>query len=295
MKIYGADKGMFENGKYEAVAKQLLEASAQYEVSSPQLTAALTGKVKFDSETLKDGKVAAGIGGVIPPMIFLVVFYISMTLLSNQMLNSTLEEKENRVTEMILTTLNPTTLITGKIISLFAAELVQILVFVAPVGLAYLFFRDSLPLLASGERIAQPSDPGCQKFQVVPGKHLPVVRRLIEVRKQPEKDLLVYQRQGWITRAAHESCPRFWCVGQWVCKCGAYPGRAEGMMPCVKGCPPFARPITQTSWARPRPSEGRWRQGDSLTGRCPEKPLKGPPGPRAHGGLQGVGVVLPRT
>ena len=30
--------------------------------------------------------------------------------LSNQMLNSTLEEKENRVTEMILTTLNPTTL-----------------------------------------------------------------------------------------------------------------------------------------------------------------------------------------
>ncbi|MFC4394691.1 ABC transporter permease [Arthrobacter sedimenti] len=146
VKVYGADKGMFENGKYEAVAKQLLEASAQYQVGSPQLTAALTGKVKFDSETFKDGQSAAGIGGVIPPMLFLVVFYISMILLSNQMLNSTLEEKENRVTEMILTTLNPTTLITGKIISLFAVGLVQILVFLAPVGLAYLFFRDSLAL-----------------------------------------------------------------------------------------------------------------------------------------------------
>lgn len=146
VKVYGADKGMFDNGKYEAVAKQLLAASAQHQVGSPQLTAALTGTVKFDSETFKDGKIAAGIGGVIPPMLFLVVFYISMILLSNQMLNSTLEEKENRVTEMILTTLNPTTLITGKIISLFAVGLVQILVFLAPVGLAYLFFRDSLAL-----------------------------------------------------------------------------------------------------------------------------------------------------
>ncbi|MDQ1053101.1 ABC-2 type transport system permease protein [Arthrobacter sp. SORGH_AS 212] len=146
VKIYGADVGMFENGKYEAVAKQLLEASAEYQVGSPKLTAALTETVKFDAETFKDGKVAAGIGGVIPPLLFLVVFYISMILLSNQMLNSTLEEKENRVTEMILTTLNPTTLITGKIISLFAVGLVQILVFLAPVGLAYLFFRDSLAL-----------------------------------------------------------------------------------------------------------------------------------------------------
>lgn len=144
--IYGADVGMFENGKYEAVAKQLLEASAEYQVGSPKLTAALTDTVKFDAETFKDGQVAAGIGGVIPPLLFLVVFYISMILLSNQMLNSTLEEKENRVTEMILTTLNPTTLITGKIISLFMVGLVQILVFLAPVGLAYLFFRDSLAL-----------------------------------------------------------------------------------------------------------------------------------------------------
>ena len=57
---------------------------------------------------------------------FLVIFYVSIILLSNQMLNSTLEEKENRVTEMILTTLNPTTLIIGKIIALFMVGLVQI-------------------------------------------------------------------------------------------------------------------------------------------------------------------------
>ncbi|WP_455834086.1 ABC transporter permease [Pseudarthrobacter siccitolerans] len=146
VKVYGADLGMFENGKYEAVAKQLLNAAAQSEVRNPQLAAALAGTVKFDSETYRDGQPSGGIGSVIPPLLFLVAFYIAMILLSNQMLNSTLEEKENRVTEMILTTLNPTTLITGKIISLFAVGLVQMLVFLAPVAAGYLFFRDSLAL-----------------------------------------------------------------------------------------------------------------------------------------------------
>jgi ABC-2 type transport system permease protein len=146
VKVYGVDKGMFENGKYEAVAKHLLTAAAQSQVNSPQLTAALTGGVVFESETYRDGQVSGGIGSVIPPLLFLVIFYISMILLSNQMLNSTLEEKENRVTEMILTTLNPTTLIMGKIISLFAVGLVQMAVFLTPVAVGYVFFRDSLAM-----------------------------------------------------------------------------------------------------------------------------------------------------
>ena len=137
---------MFENGKYEAVAKQLLNAAAQTQVDNPQLTAALAGAVNFESETYRDGKLSGGVGSVIPPMLFLVLFYVAMILLSNQMLNSTLEEKENRVTEMILTTLNPTTLITGKVISLFAVGLVQMLVFLTPIAAGYLFFRDSLAL-----------------------------------------------------------------------------------------------------------------------------------------------------
>ncbi|NSX37177.1 ABC transporter permease [Pseudarthrobacter oxydans] len=146
VKVYGADKGMFENGKYEAVAEQLLNAAAQSQVANPRLTAALSGGVDFDSETYRDGKPSGGIESVIPPLLFLVLFYVAMILLSNQMLNSTLEEKENRVTEMILTTLNPTTLITGKIISLFSVGLVQMLVFLAPIAAGYLFFRDSLAL-----------------------------------------------------------------------------------------------------------------------------------------------------
>jgi ABC-2 type transport system permease protein len=122
------------------------DGTSEAQVRNPQLAAALAGTVKFDSETYRDGQPSGVIGSVIPPLLFLVAFYIAMILLANQMLNSTLEEKENRVTEMILTTLNPTTLITGKIISLFAVGLVQMLVFLTPVAAGYLFFRDSLAL-----------------------------------------------------------------------------------------------------------------------------------------------------
>lgn len=146
VKVYGTDMGIFENGKYDAVAKQLLTASAQAAVSSPQLTAAASGDVKTESQTFKDGQATGGFGSAIPPLMFLLIFYISIILLSNQMLNSTLEEKENRVTEMILTTLNPTTLIIGKVIALFMVGLIQILVFLTPIVVGFLFFRDKLAI-----------------------------------------------------------------------------------------------------------------------------------------------------
>ena len=144
--VYGTDKGIFQNGTYDAVAKQLLVTAAEQEIGSPELTAVTQGDVTITTETYKNGLVSGGLNAVIPPLLFLVVFYISIILLGNQMLNSTLEEKENRVTEMILTTMNPTTLIVGKVASLFMVGLVQMLTFALPVVVGYLFFRENLAL-----------------------------------------------------------------------------------------------------------------------------------------------------
>jgi ABC-2 type transport system permease protein len=146
VRVYGTDKGIFENGKYDAVAKQILVTAAQQKIDSPQLTALVQGNVTITSQTYRDRKVYGGLNAVIPPMLFLVIFYVSIILLGNQMLSSTLEEKQNRVTEMILTTLNPTTLIIGKVLSLFVVGLLQMLIFAIPVIIGYLFFRSNLNL-----------------------------------------------------------------------------------------------------------------------------------------------------
>lgn len=145
-KVYGVDKGLFDNGQYDSIATQVLVVSAQGQIGDPVLTALAQGNISVTSTTFTDGEEAPGFMGMIPPLIFVAIFFLVFVLLSNQMLTSTLEEKENRVTEMILTTLNPTALISGKIISLFIVGFVQVLVFLLPVLVAYLFFRTSLNL-----------------------------------------------------------------------------------------------------------------------------------------------------
>ncbi|MDJ0350866.1 ABC transporter permease [Cryobacterium sp. PH29-G1] len=142
--VYGVDKGLFGNEAYNGLATQVLITSAQDRIGDPALTALAQGNVPITATTYTDGVEAAGFLGMIPPLIFVVIFFLVFTLLSNQMLTSTLEEKENRVTEMILTTLNPTVLISGKVISLFVVGFVQVLVFLLPVLVAYVFFRSSL-------------------------------------------------------------------------------------------------------------------------------------------------------
>ncbi len=146
IRVYGQDNGLFANGKYSSVAESILQSSVEQKVDSPQTTAILKGSVNSTTTTFKDGSVSGGFNAVVPALFFLVIFYIVILLLGNQMLNSTLEEKENRVTEMILTTINPTSLIIGKIVSLFMIGLVQMLVFAVPTVLAYLFFRQQLSI-----------------------------------------------------------------------------------------------------------------------------------------------------
>jgi len=144
--VYGVDKGIFNNGVYDAVATQLLVLSAQEKIANPELVSVVQSNFQTTTITYKGGQVSGGIQTVVPPLFFLLIFYVVIILLANQMLASTLEEKENRVTEMILTTLNPTTLVVGKVISLFLVGIVQMVVFAAPMVFGYFFFREDLNL-----------------------------------------------------------------------------------------------------------------------------------------------------
>lgn len=146
IRSYGLDKGIFNNGKYGAVAGQILKLSAEQAIGDKTLSALAVNKLNLQSITYKSGKESGNLGDVIPPLLFLVIFYMVIVLLGNQMLTSTLEEKENRVTEIILTTLNPTTLIIGKILSLFVIGITQMIVFSLPILIGFLFFREGLKI-----------------------------------------------------------------------------------------------------------------------------------------------------
>lgn len=132
-----------------ATAQSDAELSFTYSDASGYIDSAVAGA--FGGTVVTDDATAIaavnpGFGGILPPLIFLVLFFLTFVLLSNQMLTVTLEEKENRVTEMILTTVNPTALIGGKIVALFTVGLVQMFCFALPLLIGYVFFRTALSL-----------------------------------------------------------------------------------------------------------------------------------------------------
>ncbi|HEU0256961.1 MAG TPA: ABC transporter permease [Microbacteriaceae bacterium] len=159
IRIAAQDVGVFANGKYDAVAQAVLKQSVEQKIGNPTLSALAATTIRTDTVTYTSGARAGGIASIIPPMLFLVLFYLVILLLGNQMLSATLEEKENRVTEMILTTIEARSLILGKVVSLFAVGLVQMLVFAIPVVIGYVFLRDRLnfPSLNLADLIFDPA------------------------------------------------------------------------------------------------------------------------------------------
>ncbi len=145
VQIYAKDAGLFDNGRYQAVAQLILQQSVAPTVD-PQTTAILQNAVQFNSITYKNGVQFDGIKQLIAPGIFLVLFYVLIIMFGNQMLASTTEEKENRVIEMILTTIKARTLITGKILSLLVLALIQVVIILIPVIIAYALLHGALSL-----------------------------------------------------------------------------------------------------------------------------------------------------
>ena len=145
VEIYAKDVGLFDNSKYQAVASSIMSESVSSSVSK-QAAAVLQDKVNYTSITYRDGEAYDGFKQLIAPGIFLLLFYLLIAFFGNQMLTSTTEEKENRVIEMILTTIEARTLIIGKIFALITLAAVQILIILIPVTIIYFIFGSQLSL-----------------------------------------------------------------------------------------------------------------------------------------------------
>jgi ABC-2 type transport system permease protein len=147
IEVYGRDAGIFNNGRYDSVAQMLLSLSVDQTVR-PEIRAVVQKTTKTSVTTYRDGVVYEPFKEMILPGVFLVLFYMLIAFFGGQMLTSTTEEKENRVIEMILTTVEARTLIIGKIISLVLLALLQAVIIVVPALVAYLLFHSQLNLPA---------------------------------------------------------------------------------------------------------------------------------------------------
>ncbi|MDY1004666.1 ABC transporter permease [Curtobacterium sp. CFBP9011] len=143
--VLGADRGLFANTGYSALAERVLEQSVAAQVDDAEAVHILRSPPQATVTTYADGRVAPGWLSIVPPLLYVAAFFGLVILLAARMVTVVVEEKENRISEMILTTVTAGTLIRGKVIAMLLVGLVQVGVFLVP-GLLSLAVL--LPLVA---------------------------------------------------------------------------------------------------------------------------------------------------
>ncbi|MDO4987036.1 MAG: ABC transporter permease [Candidatus Saccharibacteria bacterium] len=139
------DKALLVNR--EGVLRTLLSSSA-YLQTTPENALILTNGYKMTETTYgENGEEVNLLGQAIVPLAILVIFYILICVFGNRLLMSVVEEKENRISEMILTAVSAKDLIIGKIISLIVLGFLQIAVFIIPL-LCILFINRDNPMVS---------------------------------------------------------------------------------------------------------------------------------------------------
>lgn len=105
---------------------------------------ALTGKFEVkDNKLIKTGEDSNALGKIVIPLTFLVIFFFLVTLFGGRMLMTVVEEKENRISEMILTSVSAKHLILGKIFATMLLGLIQILALIIPLIVALIIYKDN--------------------------------------------------------------------------------------------------------------------------------------------------------
>lgn len=129
------------------IIKGILAQNAATKVK-PVDVISLTGNFEVvDNKLTASGEDENALGKAVIPIAILVVFFMFIALFGNRFLMATVEEKENRISEMVLTTVSAKHLIVGKIIAMLALGLVQIVTFVVPV-LVLVFLNRENPTIS---------------------------------------------------------------------------------------------------------------------------------------------------
>jgi ABC-2 type transport system permease protein len=148
--LYEKDAGLVNGPPYDALAQTILKesvaAKAIKEVRNPEIVVILGSSPSVNTMTYKNGAQTNDFAAIVVPGVIMVVFLMLIVLLSYLMIASTTEEKENRVAEILLTSIKSRTLILGKIMAIFALGVVQLCVLVVPLIVLYLKVKNTLTL-----------------------------------------------------------------------------------------------------------------------------------------------------
>ena len=128
--------------RYVIRATQLEAAGLPPEEAARILQGMTINVVTVEGEEVSGADIAAGIA---LPMVFVAIFMISIFMTSGYLLQSVTEEKENRVVEIVLSSIPATPLMAGKILGLGGAGLTQVAIWVISALVAVPLLSSQIP------------------------------------------------------------------------------------------------------------------------------------------------------
>lgn len=127
---------------------EVMKSTVYSRLSNDEI-AMIEGKLDFETIDLNDnGEQTSVLGRAVIPLSVLAVFYILICVFGNRLTMSLVEEKENRISELLLTSVSSKSFVIGKILSLIVLGFIQIAVFVIPIISVIFIFRDN-PMVAN--------------------------------------------------------------------------------------------------------------------------------------------------
>ncbi|MBR3252579.1 ABC transporter permease [Candidatus Saccharibacteria bacterium] len=143
VEFYHISEGLELFNRDGELIKVVLKQALSPNFSDVEVTA-LTGSFEVqDNKLTKSGEDSNALGKAIIPGIILVLFFFFVTLFGGRLLMTVVEEKENRISEMILTTVSAKHLIIGKILSMMMLGVIQVLALIIPLIVALIIYKDN--------------------------------------------------------------------------------------------------------------------------------------------------------
>lgn len=127
-KIFTNNDELFQTLGYSTYGSSLINQSALITVNDPQLISLLTQNFEPETIVVRDNGVQENIGleRLIIPGFSMLIFFLSVFISGQYMLQSVAEEKENRMIENLLSIVSARSLIFGKLLGLSGAVFTQL-------------------------------------------------------------------------------------------------------------------------------------------------------------------------
>lgn len=146
IQIYTQGTGIFTRDRYNGLASKLIKDSILSQVGDQNKIALFNANLGTEITSYKDGQVIdESYERLVVPIAAVVIYFLLINFANNYMLFSVSEEKENRMIEVVLTSVSPKVLILGKILGQLGTVLTQLLTLAVFASAGLYFAKPNLP------------------------------------------------------------------------------------------------------------------------------------------------------